>query len=124
MIDWTEILKPLQEEMKRSLPYWAAYFLRDMAIGITLIYTALALFTVVLTVLIKKEARLTTNFLRGSILGVLFGGLSCIPNIDRALFLTRIQAVVGIGLIVLVWAFILLIVRPRWIQASSTRSDR
>ena len=123
MIDWTEIFKPLQEEINRNLLHWVAYFLRDPVVTIVALYTALALFIAILTLLVKKEARLPRNWLAGSFLGVLLGGLICIPNIDRALFLTRIQAVMGIGLIIIVWSFILLILRPRWTSSTPTDHD-
>ncbi|MGC9396299.1 MAG: DUF2726 domain-containing protein [Anaerolineae bacterium] len=123
MIDWTEIFKPLQEEINRNFLYWVAYFVRDLAVIIVALYTAFALFIAILTLLVKKEARLPRNWLAGSFFGVLLGGLSCIPNIDRALFLTQIQAVAGLGLIIIVWSFILLILRPRWISETVSQVD-
>lgn len=116
MIDWTEIFKPLQEEINHNFFHWVAYFLRDPVIIIVALYTAVALLIAMLILLIKKESRLPRNWRAGSFLGVLFGGLCCIPNIDRAMFLTRNQAVMGLGLIILVWAFIVLILRPRWLH--------
>ncbi|MGC9396300.1 MAG: hypothetical protein ACP5J4_15765 [Anaerolineae bacterium] len=123
MIDWTEILKPLQEEINRNLFHWVAFFARDLIIIIVALYTAFALLIAILTLLVKKKAHLPRNWLAGSFFGVLLGGLSCIPNIDRALFLTQIQAVAGLGLIVIVWAFILLILRPRWTSSTPTHYD-
>jgi hypothetical protein len=104
-MDWQTMLDPLRTSMDEMM---VTYF-RDPFIGLAILFTLPGL---MLGVLNAVTASKVVHWLLGKLVALsaffmIVGAVSCFIPVDRGLFFTRSQAIIGSILVALVWGFVI-----------------